>query len=248
MVWPRGIGQLRQEQRRLAALSPPPWHLAVDARIGACFVCFAEDPGALAAGAEAAWSAAVTFHRARRTAAAVVEGATAARYRSGLLALRAGPLLERAVASLPLRPDVLLVNATGRDHPRRAGLALHLGAVLDLPTVGVTDRPLSRALDEFEELEPGAADGGDDAVPLRLAGVDVAYLVPTRSGSRPLVVHAAWRTDAVTALAVVRAVAFRERTPAPLREARRLARTARAAARGEAPWPPGDPGLTRPRR
>jgi deoxyinosine 3'endonuclease (endonuclease V) len=42
------------------------------------------------------------------------------------------------VRALPVVPEVLVVNATGRDHPRRAGLALHLGAVLRLPTVGVT--------------------------------------------------------------------------------------------------------------
>src|SRR2546425_8294960 len=41
------------------------------------------------------------------------------------------------------RPDVVLVAGAGKDHPRRAGLALHLGAVLDVPTVGVTDDPLS---------------------------------------------------------------------------------------------------------
>jgi hypothetical protein len=43
---------------------------------------------------------------------------------------------------VPVVPEVLVVNATGRNHPRRAGLAFHLGAVLGLPTVGVTTRPL----------------------------------------------------------------------------------------------------------
>ena len=52
--------------------------------------------------------------------------------------MREGPLLEAAVRALEVEPDLLLVNATDRDHPRRAGLALHLGALLDLPTVGVT--------------------------------------------------------------------------------------------------------------
>jgi deoxyribonuclease V len=55
---------------------------------------------------------------------------------SALLAPREGPLLEQAVRALPVAPEVLVVNATGRDHPRRAGLALQLGAVLGLPTVG----------------------------------------------------------------------------------------------------------------
>ena len=239
--WPAHGEHLILEQRRLAALAPEPWPFSRAARIGACFVCFAEDRSAEAGGEEPAWSAAVTFDADRRVAAAVIEGATRAPYRAGMLALRAGPLLEQAVRSLSLWPDVLLVNATGRDHPRRAGLALQLGAVLDVPTVGVTDRPL-----EPGALEPGALEreltgGGPDARLLRSSGVDVAYLVRTRAGARWLVAHAAWRTDARTALAVVRAACGSARTPLPLREARRLARTARAAARGSAPYPPGDP-------
>jgi len=55
-----------------------------------------------------------------------------------LLALREGPLLEAAVRALDERPDA----ATGRDHPRRAGLAVQLGTLLELPTIGVSHRPL----------------------------------------------------------------------------------------------------------
>jgi len=199
-------------------------------------VCFSEDADALAAGAEPAWAAAATFEGGRRVAAYAVAGTTTAGYAPGLLALRAGPLLERAVAGLRVRPDVLLVDATGRDHPRGAGLALHLGAVLDLPTVGVTDRPLV-AVDVVCDSDPAGA----DRRPLAFAGEVVAYRVTTRAGARPLVAHAAWRTDAVTAWAVVRRFAGATRTPVPLREARRLARTARAVAAGRAPRPAGDP-------
>ena len=53
-----------------------------------------------------------------------------------------GACLEGAVRSLDVRFDSLVVDATGRDHLRSAGLALQLGAVLDLATVGVTHRPL----------------------------------------------------------------------------------------------------------
>jgi deoxyinosine 3'endonuclease (endonuclease V) len=63
-------------------------------------------------------------------------------YRPGFLAPREGPLLEAAVRSLPRLPEVLLVDASGRDHPRRAGLALQLGTQLGVPTAGVTHRPL----------------------------------------------------------------------------------------------------------
>jgi hypothetical protein len=53
-----------------------------------------------------------------------------------LRALREGPLLEQAVGALPMAPEVLVVNATGRDHPRRAGLAFHLGPCLGCPQSG----------------------------------------------------------------------------------------------------------------
>jgi deoxyribonuclease V len=162
----------------------------------------------------------------RHVGAAVVSGTTGAPYEPGLLALREGPLLEAAVRALPERPEVLIANASGRDHPRRAGLALHLGAVLDIPSVGVTDRPL-------------LASGGEPAPerratsPLLLGGAEVARALRTRVGARPVVVHPGWRTDLEAATTVVVAATRRARTPEPLRRARRAAREARAAA--EAP-------------
>jgi deoxyribonuclease V len=123
------------------------------------------------------------------------------------------------VRALQPAPDVLLVNATGRDHPRRAGLALHLGAVLEFPTVGVTHRPL---LAQGEWPSDAA-----DTSALRLGSDVVGHWLRTRPGVRPLAVHAGWRTDPDTAVAVVRAALTGRRTPEPLREARRLARRAR---------------------
>jgi deoxyribonuclease V len=137
-----------------------------------------------------------------------------------MLALREGPLLEAAVRGLPELPDVLLVDATGRDHPRRAGLALQLGAVLGVPTVGLTDRPL-RASGEEPPDERGAAS------PLVLEGERVGYLLRTKAGTRPICVHAAWRTMPETALEVVLSVTAQMRTPEPLRAARTAARAAR---------------------
>jgi deoxyribonuclease V len=150
----------------------------------------------------------------------VVEGAAGAGYEAGQLALREGPLLEAAVRALAEPPDVLLVNATGRDHPRRAGLALHLGRVLNLPTVGVTHRTLVAAGD-WPPDERGAE------APLVLEGELVGYWLRTKRGVRPLAVHSAWRTDPDTAAAIVLAAVRRARTPEPLRVARRAARTAR---------------------
>ena len=100
------------------------------------------------------------------------------------------------VRSLRARPDVVLADATGRDHPRRAGLALHLGAELDLPTVGVTHRPLL-ASGDWPGLERSARS------PLVLDGEEVGAWLRVRRGARPLAVHAAWRTDSDAAVAVV---------------------------------------------
>ena len=150
----------------------------------------------------------------------IVPGRAAAAYEPGLLALREGPLLEAAIRRLPLPPEVLIVNATGRDHPRRAGLALHLGARLSVPTIGVTRRPL---------LAVGASppDVRGATSPLRIGEEVVGYWLRTKRGTRPLAVHPAWRTDPETAVAVVITLTRRWRTPEPLRLARRAARLAR---------------------
>jgi deoxyribonuclease V len=125
------------------------------------------------------------------------------------------------VRALADEPDVLLVNATGRDHPRRAGLALHLGAVLEVPTVGVTHRLLV--------AEGGWPDDQTGATSPIVVGDDVVgHWVRTRLGTRPLAVHAAWRTDADEAVEIVLAGLGETRTPEPLRRARQAARTARA--------------------
>jgi deoxyribonuclease V len=216
-AWPQTREELIEEQLRLGALEPPPWQFAAGARVGGVFVCFARGGSGPGSAGDPAWAAAALGDET-----VVVPGRAGAPYEPGLLALREGPLLEAAVRALPVPPDVLLVDATGRDHPRRAGLALHLGAVLDLPTVGVTHRPLA-AEGEWPPDERGARS------PLRLGGDLVGYWVRTRARTRPLAVHAAWRTDPGTAAEVVLATS-RVRTPEPLRRARRGARRARAAA------------------
>jgi deoxyribonuclease V len=158
----------------------------------------------------------------RVSAESVVRGRAGAPYEAGLLALREGPVLEAAVRALEVMPDVLLVDATGRDHPRRAGMALQLGSVLGVPTVGVTHRPLL-ARGAWPEDVRGAA------APLLLDGERVGAWLRTRVGTRPLAVHCGWRTSIETAVEIALAVTGRYRTPTPFRVARRAARSARAA-------------------
>lgn len=215
------MDELSQEQEELARTTPPPWSPTGDLAIGGCFVCFARGKTGPGEAGDPGWAGAALFRDDRFVASAVVAGEAGAAYEPGLLALREGRLLEAAVRDLAGKPDVLLVNATGRDHPRRAGLALHLGAVLDVPTVGITHRLL---------LADGdwPADERGTTSPFHLEGERVGYWLRTRRATRPLAVHAAWRTNAETAAALVGAILGATRTPEPLRQARRLARTARA--------------------
>lgn len=219
--WPSSAEELARAQLELAAASLTLWRPRGRFTVGGCYVCFGQaEPGPGRAG-DPGWAGA-----ALGEATAVVTGPAGADYQAGLLALREGPLLEAAVRALPERPDVLLVNATGRDHPRRSGLAFELGATLELPTVGVTHRPL------LAEGEWPADERGSTS-PLLLGGEAVGYWLCTQPGSRPLAVHAGWRTGADTAVEVVLAASLGSRTPEPLRAARTAARAARAKS---PPW------------
>lgn len=221
--WPSGRDALVEEQERLARAQPPPWSPEGRWVAGACFACYPRGRVGTGRAGEPCWAAAVLWS-GRLLARAVVTGHAGAAYEPGLLALREGPVLEAAVRALPKTPDVLLVDATGRDHPRRAGLALHLGAVLGIPTVGVTDHPLVA-----EGCLPEDRRGAHS--PLFAGGELVGYWLRTRAGVRPVCVHAAWRTDPETAVQVVLQLVTRYRTPEPLRLARGLARQARAGLR-----------------
>jgi deoxyribonuclease V len=233
MTWPTTPEALMAWQEELAARDQGAVGAALAARdhgprvrvpgardaaglVGACFVCFPRGEAGPGARGDRAWASA-----AGGADIAVATGEAGAPYVPGLLALREGPLLEKAVRALPRPPAVLLVDATARDHPRRAGLATSLGAVLDVPTVGVTHRPLVASGDWPDERRGAAA-------PLRIGDETVGCWLRTRSGARPLAIHPGWRTDLDTAIAVVLTSSGRVRTPGPLRTARTAARRARS--------------------
>lgn len=210
-------------QQALADATPDRWApTGGPVTTGACWVCFPRGLTGRGSAGDPAWAAAVAMRGGRVVGRCTVQGVAGAPYVPGLLALRLGPVMEDAVRGLRTRPDVLLLDASSRDHPRRAGLALQLGAVLDLPTVGITHRPLL-AEGEWPRDEPGATS------PLRIDDTVVACWMRTRPGVRPLVVHPGWRVDLDTAVALVARATGRRRTPEPLRQARQLARRARAA-------------------
>ncbi len=222
-MWPADPEALVAAQRTLAEGAPTPWHPAAETLVAACWVCFPRGLTGRGSVDDEAWAAAVVMREGRVVEQQVVHGRAGAPYQPGLLALRLGPLMAHAVRTLTTRPEVVMLDASGRDHPRRAGLALHLGAVLDVPTVGVTHRPLLAQGDWPEDVQ-----GATSA--LRIGDTVVARWVRTRAGARPLVVHPGWAVDLDTAVEVVLSTTSGRRTPEPLRRARHLARRARAAA------------------
>ena len=223
-MWPADRDALIAEQRRLAVASPPEWQLASrEVAIGACVVCFPRGQTGAGARGDRAWAAAAVMRGQRVVCDATIDGQAGARYEPGLLALREGPISEAAVRTLPLAPEVLLVDATGRDHPRRAGMALHLGAVLAVPTVGVTHRPLLASGD-------WPADRRGATAPLLLDGERVGAWLRTRAGARPLAIHPGWRTTVEVAIETAWLASSAHRTPEPFRRARWLARVARTEA------------------
>lgn len=254
--WPSDASELVEIQDALAgdaaaALRTDPWLPPDRPVVGGCFVAFARGESGPGHPGDRAWAAAVAWRadEARRghgrrvdghlrgvrvgtqprraddvLAQAVAAERVPAGYEPGLLALREGRVLASAVTALADLPDVLFVDATGVDHPRRAGLAVHLGAVVGVATVGVTQRPLV-ASGAPPSLQRGAR------APLCVGDQRVGFWVCTRTGARPVVAHAGWRTSAETAAEMVlHASTEAARTPVPLQEARRVAREARALA------------------
>jgi deoxyribonuclease V len=202
-TWPATADELTQLQQALGELTPDHWQPPTTVlRIGACFVCFERVHGS-------------TGPRVHGAGAAGDKGFAGGRGHLPPPPAGRGDQQRNRRRALPADPA---------RHPRRAGLALHLGAVLGLPTVGVTTRPL---------VAQGAwpVDQRAATAPLLLDNEVVGRWVRTRAGARPVAVHASWQTDAQDVVQVVLAATRRARTPEPLRRARTLARTRRAHTR-----------------
>jgi deoxyribonuclease V len=151
----------------------------------------------------------------------MVESALARRpttfpYVPGLLSFREMPAVLEALATLTCTPDLLLADGQGLAHPRRFGLACHLGWLLDTPTVGVAK---SRLLGEF--TPPPDQRGAWS--PLLDRGDVVGAAVRTRRGVRPLFVSPGHRVDVASAVRLTLACTDRYRLPEPSRIAHQLA-------------------------
>lgn len=137
-------------------------------------------------------------------------------YIPGLLSFRELPAILGAYASLEHRPDLLMVDGQGIAHPRRMGIATHLGLWLDLPTIGVGKSRLCGRHTEVPDVK-GAT------VPLVDKGEEVGRVMRSREGVKPLYISQGHRISLETACDWVRACLTRYKLPEPTRQADRLA-------------------------
>lgn len=141
-------------------------------------------------------------------------------YVPGLLAFRELPTVIAALEALDVAPGLVVCDGYGLAHPRRFGLACHLGVVTGLPTIGVAKNPFT-----FAYEEPGARRG--DAAPLRAADGDVVgRALRTQDGIKPVYVSVGHRVSLDNACAHALALSPRFRIPETTRHADSLCRRA----------------------
>ncbi len=153
----------------------------------------------------------------RPVATATAVGSTTFPYRPGLFAFRELPTVITALRSLHHTPDLLLCDGQGLAHPRRFGLACHLGVLTGLPTAGV-------AKNAFVGTFSGLGTERGEWAPLLDGTEVVGRALRTRSGVKPVFVSVGHAIDLATASRHVLALAPGYRLPETTRLADRLCR------------------------
>lgn len=150
---------------------------------------------------------------------AVVEFPLSFPYIPGLLSFREAPGILAALKQLSQLPDVLIVDGHGQAHPRRFGLACHLGVWLDLPTIGCAKSIL------IGELAPLGAKVGSTAK-LTLGTEVLGIALRTRTNVKPVYLSIGHRMDLISAAKIILACNKGYRLPEPPRQAHFLAKSA----------------------
>ncbi|WP_448574769.1 endonuclease V [Thermomicrobium sp.] len=174
--------------------------------VAVCFELLTEPPS----------EEATDFLPLREVARAIAEQTVTFPYIPGFLSFREAPVITEAVLALEQAPDLLVVDGQGRAHPRRCGLASHVGVMLDLPTIGAAKSRLYGAY-----REPGPDRGA--WTPLIAEGEIIGAAVRTRPGARPLIVSVGHRITLQEAIRWVLRLS-RYRIPEPTRWAHRYAK------------------------
>jgi len=170
-------------------------------------------------------AAAVVFDLETRETVEIAEaqGPSTYPYVPGLLTFREAPPILRALERLETEPDVLLVDGQGLAHPRRMGIATHLGILLDRPTVGCAKSRLTGI-----HADPGRKKGS--WADLKDESECIGRVLRTRTRVKPVFVSIGHRVDLPSAVRLVLRSVSRYRIPDPIR----LAHTHVTAMRHEA--------------
>ncbi|GAA2986910.1 endonuclease V [Kitasatospora sp. NPDC006786] len=224
--WPTTEAEALAEQERLRPLvqahdDEAPGDPGPDALVAGVDVAYDDDHDLVAA-------AAVLLDR---DTLAVVEQATAVGriafpYVPGLLAFRELPAVLDALAALTRTPDLVVCDGYGLAHPRRLGLASHLGVLTGLRTLGVAKTPFT-----FDHHEPDAPRGSWTPLTDPATGEEVGRAVRTREGVKPVFVSVGHRTGLDTAVRTTLQLARHYRLPETTRHADSLCRRALTDAR-----------------
>lgn len=137
-------------------------------------------------------------------------------YVPGYLSFREAPAVLAALKKLRTRPDLLLCDGQGVAHPRRFGLACHLGLLLDIPSIGVAKSRLIGTHGEVPEKKGGWA-------ALEDTGEVIGAVLRTRMGVKPVYVSVGHRISLATAIDYVLRCTTRYRLPETTRRAHWLA-------------------------
>jgi len=131
-------------------------------------------------------------------------------YIPGLLSFRESPVILAAYEKLRLKPDLILVDGQGIAHPRRFGIASHLGVLLDVPTIGCAKSLLCGTHDSLGAEAGSAADIEHD-------GEVVGMALRTKANVQPVYVSIGHRVDLTAAVSWVSNCCRGYRLPEPTR-------------------------------
>ena len=143
-------------------------------------------------------------------------------YVPGLLSFRETPVLMAVFRKLRTEPDLILIDGHGIAHPRRFGIACHVGVIFNKPTIGC-----AKSLLVGEHAEPRLTEGSTAA--LVDQGERVGTVLRTRAGVRSIYVTQGHRISLASAVRIVRQCLDGYRIPMPTREADRYVRALRLA-------------------
>ena len=210
--WPTTEADARAVQERLRGLVVTRDEFGPLRRLAAVDAHFNEERGLT-------WAAVaeIDADTLQLTRSVLLSRPTSFPYIPGLLSFREAPAMVEAIGLLPEPPDLLVIDGQGTAHPRRFGLACHVGVLTGLPAIGVAK---SRLVGRYEDL---GSERGSRALLWHRREV-VGAALRTRDGTNPLFVSPGHRVGLETCIDLVLRFSPKWRLPEPIRLADAISR------------------------